>query len=171
MSIITGITIIFIFHKLFIVLWLGLSSRLSFCFLSFSLCGPPGWKNPLFRKLLFFLLIITQFDFLDGIRWYIRILKSQIIIIIIIIQLIYFFAIDAFSCSVNSPSTNNYAIFLYSFFIHWSHNLLWLSSCFSCSMSGARIDFSEPIPFKVYNWFEFRVFLLRDWLPYEGSNS
>ena len=43
-----GITITFQFHSFF-VLWQGLITCLSFCFLWFSICGPLGWQSSLFQ--------------------------------------------------------------------------------------------------------------------------
>ena len=50
----------------------------------FSLCGPPGQQNPLDSRFCFFLLIITRYGFLAGIRWSICISKPQRILCLIL---------------------------------------------------------------------------------------
>ena len=45
---------------LFLVLWQGLSTYLSFLFLLFLLCGPPGWQSPLFDGIIIIIIIIIE---------------------------------------------------------------------------------------------------------------
>ena len=60
----------------FLVLWKGRTTCLSFCFLWFSLCGPPRRQSQLFGRLSFFLLIIIRSGILVAIRGFVCILKS-----------------------------------------------------------------------------------------------
>ena len=70
------ISITFMFNG-FLVLWLGLSTCNSFCFLWFSFCGPPGWQSPLFGRFSFLCFTLTWSGLLARIRWSVCISKSQ----------------------------------------------------------------------------------------------
>ena len=60
---------------IFLVLWRDLSICLFLHFLWFSLFGPPRWQSPLFGRFSF-LLNITQFGPLTGIRWCVYIFEN-----------------------------------------------------------------------------------------------
>ena len=60
-----SITITFMFHSFFLVLWPGLGTYLSFLFLLFFLYGPPIQFSPQLAGFLFFLSFFPFFFFLD----------------------------------------------------------------------------------------------------------
>ena len=60
-SITIGITVTFIFHSFFLVLWQDSGTYLSFRFLLFLLCGSPRRQSSLFAR--FFFLFFSFFFF------------------------------------------------------------------------------------------------------------
>ena len=56
-----NITISLMFHNFFLVLWWGLSTCLSSCFLWFSPCGPLGWLSILFGRFYFLFFVFHYY--------------------------------------------------------------------------------------------------------------